>query len=204
MKIYNISKQIHRYRNLASKSLATITLLGYVLVGIAGSATEPADRLSTPPASRTSGAATDVRYADFLARVRAYNSEYPELDSWSMNCEHCLVADADLVEDVIRFVREPGVIDFIFGRLLDGNCDDGEVLADAELLVYAGEYQVNNAEVIPGGRRAAELLSAAENGRFSRTESVFPQAPIRQKIEIAAQRALKNRQPTTRSESEKP
>ena len=128
-----------------------------------------------------------------------------------MNSEHCLLIDDEdashIVEEgesadpshflqakVIAFVRRPGALDYIFGRLLDANPDDQEVLAAAQLLIYAGQYYTRLDEVLPESRRAAEVLNAAEEGRFGSAEKRWPQAPIREKIEHAARRVIADHQ----------
>ena len=64
---------------------------------------------------------------------------------------------------------------------------DDEVLADAEMLVFAGEDYERAGEILPESKRATEVLDAAEHNRLSSAEKHFPQSPIRQKIENAAQ-----------------
>jgi hypothetical protein len=139
-----------------------------------------------------------AEYARLLSRAREYNAANPEMNRWMMNSEHCFlvgsgedIRDPDLlISRVIAFVRRPGALDLIFGRLLDKEVSDDEVLADAEMLVFAGEDYERAGEILPESKRAKEILDAAEHNKFSSAENHFPQSPIRQKIENAARRAL--------------
>jgi hypothetical protein len=54
-----------------------------------------------------------------------------------------------LLQKMIAFVRRPGALDSIFGRLLDPKVDDDEVLAAAEILIYAGECYERPDEILP-------------------------------------------------------
>jgi len=144
----------------------------------------------------TTEPSVDTQYADLLRKAEGYNQQNPDMDGWLMNCEHCFLVPAsgdvgDMLQDrVIAFVRRPGALNYVFGRLLDGHPADEAILADSQFLIFAGEYFEHNGEVIPGGIRASELLRAAETGRFAAAEKHYPKAPIREKIVIAAKRAL--------------
>ena len=175
--------------------------------------------------STTIAAATQPKlaaeYANLLRRAEKENVKHPEmLNAWGMNCEHCLFVDDEdapllakqdsdttnllLQAEVIAFVRRPGALDYIFNALLSGNLNDAEVLADPQILVYAGEYygEVNGKErrdeILPPNTRAVEILEAAQKGRFNSAEKRWPEAPIREKIENAARRAIESNHATTK------
>jgi hypothetical protein len=145
------------------------------------------------PSTQPDISAIRGEYAKIYQTAKQYNAANPEMDRWLMNCEHCFLTgwtDEKLYEEVIAFVRRPGSLDFMFGHLLDGELSDEEILIDAEILIYAGEYRETYGEVIDVGKRAKELLSATESGRFISAEKRYPEAPIREKIENAARRSI--------------
>jgi hypothetical protein len=195
------------------KPLVMITLGGILFLLDAPCsrvATEPATTQSTTQPATQPGLATE--YANLLRRAEKYNKRHPQQSAWSMSADHCLLVDDEDIPYILRreedttyltlnhriiaFVRRPGALDLIFTRLLDGNPDDEEILADAQMLVYAGSYveicdgRERRDEVLPRSRRAGEVLDAAEKGRFISAERRWPDAPIREKIEKAARWAI--------------
>ena len=171
---------------------------------------------ATDDAKRQIEPTTEGLYAGLVKEAEWCNSDFPDLNSWSMNCEHLFLyggsPDDPLADRVIDFDRRPGAIDFLFDRLLDKHATDSEILIDAELLVYYGDYtkprlidgdlNVNYDEIVSGGKRAKELSEAATNGRFASAEKHYANAPIREKIMNAVTRALNggtiNPNPTSR------
>jgi hypothetical protein len=167
-----------------------------LIIALAACGCERHSATVAPPPAATAPVhvpAVAARYAELVRDAEAYNADNPEMSKWLMNGEHCFVAgavDPDLQDRVIAFVRDPEGLDLIFDRLLDSHPGDLEVLIDAQFLIYAGGYRKTPDEIIEGGKRAQELLTAAENGRFRDAERRYPTAPIRQRIENAARRVL--------------
>jgi hypothetical protein len=159
---------------------------------------------TTQPATSPS---LEEQYTFLLSRAKDFNARCSDINPWIMDVEHCFLTrlkegSPDLLRtEVIAFVRTPGAMDLLFDRLLGQGADDAEVLAIAEMLMFAGEHRETPDERIGRSYRAKAALDAANEGKFLATERRYPKAPIREKIINAARRAIEDAQivetPTT-------
>lgn len=168
-----------------------------LILGPAGSGMQGAiatDGPATAPVANTQPALRP-EYDALLKELGAYNAE--GMDSWTMNSEHLFAGAGDLRDRAISFVRRRGALDLLFSRLLDEKADAPEVLADAELLVYFGQYRLDGDQRL-WSERAREVLEAVDKGRLANAEAKYPRAPIKEQVLRAARLSERHYAASTR------
>jgi len=77
-------------------------------------------------------------YQILVNDAKAYNDTIHSMNSLRMNGQHCFLDGSDdttLWDNVEKFVRIPGALDYLFDHLLDQRLSDSEVLVDAQFLM---------------------------------------------------------------------